>query len=444
MKRPKVSVLLITYNHGRHVREALESIFTQKTSFAFDVVVADDASTDDTRKIVDEFARRYPERMVLSYLERNAADGGATNTIRGLERCDGEYIAMLDGDDQWLVPDKLQKQVDYLDAHPGVTLCFHNCRIEYEEGGRKSWDTVRFLKREIVTTEDLLAHAMVQTSTIVMRRELVPDVVKRPDLLCDWFIGLMATQRGEVAYLEDVMSVFRQHAGSSFTTLSRARQWVKFMTLYEKLPSVLDPKYRPKIEEAICVRSYLAALEYEKERDFRQASRLLTRALQSDPRWLDSYCSCDGITGEQLLAQLPRRIRLYRVPLLFPLWSLLESVRAELRWLRLFTGVKLQLHSRYRRGKSVGYIVASPNPAPSHSIPGRAGVDLRWSSSATDVVEVRLGRPDGPLISRTGPVGGTRTGEWVSNGAVFYLQDVFREVPLTLDNTLDVVRIRVN
>lgn len=440
---PKVSVLVKTYNHERFIEQALASVFAQKANFPFEVVVADDASTDRTREIVAGFAREHPGIVRTSYQAETHGDYGVENTLQGLEQCRGEYIALLDGDDYWIDPAKLQRQVDFLDDHPDCAMCFHNCRIEYDEKNKKSYDTVRFLKREMVTIEDLLDHAMVQTSTVLMRPALVPELRKRPDLLCDWVMGILAARTGPIAYLEEIMSVFRQHEGSTFVALDRADQWVRFMALYEGLLGVLDEKYHARIEQSICVRSYLAALEYEKTGDLRKAGDLLRRAMKGTPAWFEPYCACFGFTGEEYFQQLRERLRMYRAPMLFPLWRAWRSLLGSLRWRWLAAVVKLNAHSRLSKGASFGYILASPNPASSGALPGRAAVNLQWSSASTEAVEVRLGRPDGPLIAESSASGGTITGEWIYDRTIFYLQDVFKGLPLTQENTLDVVRIRV-
>ena len=170
--KPKVSVLVTTYNHERYVRTALESVFAQETGFPTEVVVCDDGSTDGTPTILREFVALHPGRMRLSCRVSNAGDKGLANFLSGLELCRGEYIATMDGDDYWIDARKLQRQSDFLDAHPHYSMCFHNCRVEYDDARSEPWETARFLPRDTVTTEDLLQHAMGQMSTIVMRRHV--------------------------------------------------------------------------------------------------------------------------------------------------------------------------------------------------------------------------------------------------------------------------------
>lgn len=124
-------------------------------------------------------------------------------------------------------------------------------------------------------------------------------------------------------------------------------------------------------------------------------------------------------------------------------WSRLERLIAEVRWRWLHLTMRIRSHLRLERGEVVGFLSASPNPASSSAgTPDFSSVTLGWTA-ATSAVEVRLGEPDGPLISRTSYSGETKTGEWVADGTTFYLQNFAGDLPLTLENTLDVVRIAV-
>ena len=98
---PKVSVLVTTYNHGQYVRAAIGSVLAQKTAFATEVIICDDASTDGTRKIVEALATTYLGQVRSLCRDINGGDKGHTNFLAGLEMCRGEYIATLDGDDYW-------------------------------------------------------------------------------------------------------------------------------------------------------------------------------------------------------------------------------------------------------------------------------------------------------------------------------------------------------
>lgn len=117
---PKVSVIVATYNQADVLGRALESITGQRTSFPFEIIIGEDASTDDTRSVCHEWVNRYPE--IIRLMPKAPNKGLTVNYFDCLEAARGEYIADLAGDDRWINPDKLQMQADFLDIHPEVAL----------------------------------------------------------------------------------------------------------------------------------------------------------------------------------------------------------------------------------------------------------------------------------------------------------------------------------
>ena len=126
MKHLKLSVAMITYNHELFIGPAIESALAQKVNFDYEVVIGEDCSTDGTRAVVMDFQRRYPDIIKILLRERNI--GGFRNMESTLAACGGQYLAILEGDDYWTRPDKLRKQVDFLDAHPDRAICCHRAR----------------------------------------------------------------------------------------------------------------------------------------------------------------------------------------------------------------------------------------------------------------------------------------------------------------------------
>lgn len=110
-----VSVCMITYNHEKFIRHALESVLMQKCNFDYEILIGDDCSKDSTATILKEYAKLYPDKIILVAREKNI--GLVANSYDIRSRSKGKYIAMLEGDDYWIDPYKLQKQVDFLEAH---------------------------------------------------------------------------------------------------------------------------------------------------------------------------------------------------------------------------------------------------------------------------------------------------------------------------------------
>lgn len=120
MQDPLVSVHMITYNHEPFIRKAIDCVLAQKTTFPFDLVIGEDCSTDGTREIVFDYAKRYPDIIRVITSEQNV--GAKKNSKRTNQACLGKYIAFCEGDDYWHHPDKLQKQVAYMEIHPECGL----------------------------------------------------------------------------------------------------------------------------------------------------------------------------------------------------------------------------------------------------------------------------------------------------------------------------------
>ncbi len=140
----KLSIVFITYNHGKYVREALEGIVKQKTDFDYEVLCCDDCSTDDTQKIIREYAEKYPERFRLMFREKNV--GRPTQNVYDTAMAaQGQYLAFLEGDDYWTDEEKLQKQVDFLDSHEDYMGTTHSFSIIDENGRPAKNEKIRSL-----------------------------------------------------------------------------------------------------------------------------------------------------------------------------------------------------------------------------------------------------------------------------------------------------------
>ena len=121
----KVSITCTTYNHERYIRDALEGFLMQKVDFKYEILIHDDASTDNTANIIREYEKKYPEIFRPIYQSENQYSKGIKVGQLNRIRARGKYIATCEGDDYWTDPYKLQKQVDYMDSHPECSLCVH-------------------------------------------------------------------------------------------------------------------------------------------------------------------------------------------------------------------------------------------------------------------------------------------------------------------------------
>ena len=123
--KPLVSISCITYNHAPYIRQCLDGFIMQKTNFAYEILIHDDASTDSTSDIIREYENKYPDIIKPIYETENQYQKGVPigSAVWNVPRAQGKYIALCEGDDYWTDPYKLQKQVDYMEQHPEIDLC---------------------------------------------------------------------------------------------------------------------------------------------------------------------------------------------------------------------------------------------------------------------------------------------------------------------------------
>src|SRR3954462_4303570 len=168
----KVSVCMPTYNHERYIAQAVDSVLAQRRNFSLELVIGEDSSTDRTREIVQELARRHPDQIRLRLSEQN--EGGKANFLATIAECRGQYVAMLEGDDYWTSANKLQLQVDALDAHPEWAICFHPSACMYEDGLQGLPVYPFGWTKPVATIDDLFGANFMATSAVVFRNRLFP------------------------------------------------------------------------------------------------------------------------------------------------------------------------------------------------------------------------------------------------------------------------------
>ena len=214
--KPKVSVRIVTYNHERFIGETLESVLCQKVDFPYEMVIAEDCSSDNTRRILLDYQRRHPDVIRLLLNERNM--GSRYTTRRARHQCRGEYVAFLDGDDYWTSPDKLQRQAELLDRNPQYAICFHRVRIVHEDGREGGLYPSRPL-RPVLTLEECLSENVMPSGSMFYRSNLFTDIP--PEFAAvpfgDWPIQICCLVKGDAGFIDEAMGVHRFHRGGLWT-----------------------------------------------------------------------------------------------------------------------------------------------------------------------------------------------------------------------------------
>ncbi len=217
----KVSVCVVTYNHQAYIAECLDSILAQKRNFGLEILIHDDASTDGAQAVIQQYHSRYPDIIRPILRTENQYSQGKVN-ITGLfniPRTSGKYVAVLDGDDYWCDPGKLQRQVDYMEAHPDCVFTFHAARVVDEKGQRLQGTSMRPYHgdRELSGAELVGRTGGIPFASFLLRRDILLPL---PAYYFQCPVGdrpleLIAAAHGRAFYFDAEMSVYRfSHAGS--------------------------------------------------------------------------------------------------------------------------------------------------------------------------------------------------------------------------------------
>lgn len=219
--KPLLSVCLITYNHVKYIEQAIESVLMQQVSFPWELIIADDFSTDGTRDILLDYKKKYPDFITLILQERNV--GAGKNWLDLVNYPNAEFIAYFEGDDYWTDPNKLQKQVDFLEKNPGYSTCFHYTRALNENGVLDKYYGMHPGRWDFYIEDTFSETSLFHSSSIVYRRA----AFKQPDWILKVASGDMAqfsilSSAGPLHCIPEVMSIYRKH-GSGITETDEVR-----------------------------------------------------------------------------------------------------------------------------------------------------------------------------------------------------------------------------
>lgn len=275
IKDPVVSIAILAYNKGKYLSQCIESILLQETEYSFEIVIANDVSTDGiTDKICLQYQQRYPEKIRV--LNGNANVGVMHNAIRAIENCRGKFIACIDADDFYLSKHKIQKQVSYLIAHPEVSVCFCSCYQQLEGYKFARVPITRRTKNKCVEYNKLskgehaniILHQWCNTPVCAFFSAeaglfAIQEIKKLFDLM-EWFpsqdfeLWYYMALVGKVYYMPEELCVYRTNSSSisnnDQNTIAFARMfgdWSNKLAMIQDAPSVISQESISYVEKEV-------------------------------------------------------------------------------------------------------------------------------------------------------------------------------------------------
>ena len=243
----KLSVCVITFNQKKYIRQCLQSILDQQTNFDFEVIVGDDYSTDGTREVVQEFADRYPGKVIpLLYPSKV---GGTQNFIAVHNRANSLYVAHIDGDDI-ACPNKLQAQVDYLDAHADCVVVWHRMELFNDDGTlcKPNLPDVSMFEESKVLLTDVLKFGSVAYHSSLMYRASARKTREVTGDTLDYYYTIEMLMSGYGKYMEEILGRYRFNINTGISNKGRGADFVSRLYVgHLKHYLSLNPKFRRDI-----------------------------------------------------------------------------------------------------------------------------------------------------------------------------------------------------
>lgn len=231
-----VSIDCCTYNQEKYITQAIESFLMQKTSFPFEIIIHDDASTDNTANIIREYETQYPLIIKPIYQTENQYTRKNFNTWRDVTfpLAQGKYIAICEGDDYWTDPMKLQKQVDLIEKYPNASMCVALNKRIYEQTGEITIDSPYNGKHfPLIYFKGL--NQYFHTSTYLFRKSTLDILTEKyPHLFQgDTAMRYLLINEGPFVVLNDLVSVYRITGLGVWSSLKESKRFFKNYKLYK-------------------------------------------------------------------------------------------------------------------------------------------------------------------------------------------------------------------
>ena len=280
MNEMKVSVCIITYNHEPYIADCLQGAVNQVLNCDYEIVIGEDLSSDRTLEICREYAAAYPGLIKLISGPVNI--GMTANGLRTFAACTGDYLAVCEGDDYWTDPHKLQRQVDYLEAHPDYSMVAENgLVIDSIKNVEHPFNTIDERDLEI---HHLLSKRQFPTASVLLRRNMLDASLLNYKFSADTFLWCFLARKGKIRYFPVISSVYRKGM-QGIVKSSDKLEWALLMEKWNNdiakiLPAGFDKQVLKRRNYAEFLRAFYFCLS---KRDFKKAFLSLKKCCYYQP-----------------------------------------------------------------------------------------------------------------------------------------------------------------
>ncbi len=288
---PKLSVLTLTYNHEKFIEDNMRSVLEQDVDFPIQHIIADDGSSDDTQDIILDYASKYSH--IVPVFQKNRSYG--PRNVRALfDLARSPYVAICEGDDYFCNSGKLRKQLEFLEANPHFSVCFHPVKVLWDDNSHPEsvFPPPERLPRKTnaFLPIDLLRTNFIPTPSVMYRWRFtkgVPDWFNANCLPGDWYWHLLHAEQGKVGMLPDVMSVYRRHANAIWVAAEtdiieqKARFGIKELRTYVTVDEHFEGRYR-QILYPLIINEFITLLDISRKHEKKE---YLEQAVKEFPTW---------------------------------------------------------------------------------------------------------------------------------------------------------------
>lgn len=298
---PLVSIICITFNHRNYINDSIKGFLMQETDFPFEIIIHDDASSDGTTDIVRKYESEYPNLIKGIYQLENQYSKGERVSAIAFSKARGVYFAFCEGDDFWIDPFKLQKQVQYLLNNPHIPMCFHRV-YQFDQGlGRITGIRPVKKSKSIFTIQDVLEGSFIQGLSVVFKKQYFCDYPSWSKKLIfgDWVRDIELAKHGEIKMFPEIMGVYRKHSMGLTMKLPKINFVLSNISLLKQYEKEFRGCNLSKIIYKNLINNYSMLLRVYKKKNHKKAVRLFLK-----------YCFVDSLFYVGILPTIKSAIKL--------------------------------------------------------------------------------------------------------------------------------------